>query len=205
MLDQLSRVVVRAGWSGPMRVPHLIGRRDNATRPPLDRLFVLSHARSRLERKHQFTPRDAGAIVFHPVSPSDFVAIVGRAEGVIADMASDTTVAGSNDPYAFGWLILHNDNFDELLVGAHGITASLEAAGWSEKLFCAVFAFEDRRKHPMYWIYNYEWGAFYPMAPANGNHHRDPQREHLMRAELRADDTAEPALGAWFPLRGIPI
>ena len=48
-------------------------------------------------------------------------------------------------------------------------------------------------------------GAFYPVAPANGNQDRDIQREHLLTAQLREEVTVEPELGAWFPLWGIPI
>lgn len=184
-----------------MRLPHLIGKGDKSTRPPVDRLFVLSHAHVRLEREHQLTPRDTGAIVFHPVPPGDFVSILRRAEDLMRP--TGTAIEGSNDPFAFGRLVLRNEVFDELVLGVHAISAALED-GWWEKLLCALFSFEDERSRPIYWAYNYQSGTFYPIAPASGRR-RDAQRERLLRGQLRADDTIEPELGAWFPLWGIPI
>src|SRR5581483_8145494 len=188
-----------------MRLPNLIGKDDRSTRPPLDRLFVLSHARSRLEREHQLRPRDTGAIVFHPVPPSGFVCILRCAEDAVQETAAGSAVEGSNDPFAFGRLVLRNDDFDELIVDVHAISVTLESAGWWEKLLCAVFSFEDPRDRPTYWALNYQSGTFYPIAPTIGSHQRDTQRERLLKGQLRADDTVQPELGAWFPMWGIPI
>jgi hypothetical protein len=188
-----------------MRLPNLIGRGDKSTRPPLDRLFVLSHAHMRLEREHQLTPRDTAAIVFHPVPPGDFVSILRAAEDAVGPTAAATRVEGSNDPFAFGRLVLHNEEFDDLVAGVHAISVALEAAGWWEKLLCALFSFADERRRPTYWAYNYQSGTFYPIAPKIGSHRRDTQRERLLKGQLRADDTVEPELGEWFPLWGIPI
>jgi hypothetical protein len=171
----------------------------------LDRLFVLSYARSRLEHQHQLTPRETSAVVFHPVPPGDFVRLLRCAEDAAEAMAAEIALESSDDQYAFPWLILRSDRFEQLVAGVHAISVALEAGGWWEKLLCAVFSFEDEHERAAYWTYNYKWGAFYPIAPASGNHHRDTERERLLKAQLRADDTVEPELGAWFPLWGIPI
>jgi hypothetical protein len=63
----------------------------------------------------------------------------------------------------------------------------------------------DINNRQTYWTYNYQSGAFSPIAPARGNLHRDTERERLLKAQLRSDDTAEPQLRAWLPLWGIPI
>lgn len=188
-----------------MRLANLIGKDDGPSRPSLDRLFVLSHARSRLECEHQLVPRDTGAIVFHPVPPRDFVRILRCAESTVQETAAGSTVEGSNDPFAFGRLVLRNDEFEELVADVHAISATLESAGWWEKLLCAVFSFEDPRARPTYWAFNYQSGTFYPIAPTIGSQKRDTQRERLLKGQLRADDTVQPELGAWFPLWGIPI
>jgi hypothetical protein len=68
-----------------------------------------------------------------------------------------------------------------------------------------VFAFEDDRKRPLYWIYNYKRGSFYPFVPASGAEQRDNERELVLKAQIGAELPVEPELERWFPLWGIPI
>ena len=74
-------------------------------------------------------------------------------------------------------------------------------------MLCAVFAFEDSHKRPLYWIYNYKRGSFYPFAPAGGaaKQQRDTERELVLKAQIGAELPVEPELERWFPLWGIPI
>jgi hypothetical protein len=116
--------------SGPMRLPHLIGRGDKSTRPPLDRLFVLSHAHARLEREHQLTPRGTGAIVFHPVPPSDFVSILRRAEDAAKSTAAATAVEGSTIPSrSAGWFCATSSSTSWSLASMRSASGSRKPAG----------------------------------------------------------------------------
>ena len=72
-------------------------------------------------------------------------------------------------------------------------------------MLCAVFAFEDSRKRPLYWIYNYKRGTFYPFAPAAGSEQRDNERELVLKAQIGKELPVEQELERWFPLWGIPI
>jgi hypothetical protein len=72
-------------------------------------------------------------------------------------------------------------------------------------VLCAVFAFEDERRRPLYWIYNYKRGFFYPFVPAAGQERRDNERELVLKAQVGAELPVEPELTRWFPLWGIPI
>jgi hypothetical protein len=47
-------------------------------------------------------------------------------------------------------------------------------------VLCAVFAFEDSKKRPLYWIYNYKRGAFYPFVPSGSDQQRDNERELVL-------------------------
>jgi hypothetical protein len=67
------------------------------------------------------------------------------------------------------------------------------------------FAFEDSNKRPVYWIYNYKRGYFYPFVPAGGEQQRDNERELVLKAQIGTDLPVEPELQRWFPLWGIPI
>ena len=62
-----------------------------------------------------------------------------------------------------------------------------------------------RSKRPLYWIYNYKRGTFYPFVPAAGDQQRDNERELVLKAQIGTELPVEPELERWFPLWGIPI
>jgi PspAB-like protein len=85
------------------------------------------------------------------------------------------------------------------------VSTALEAGGYGDRVLCAVFAFEDCDKRPIYWIYNYKRGSFYPFAPTAGAQQRDNERELVLRAQIGSELPVEPELQRWFPLWGIPL
>ena len=72
-------------------------------------------------------------------------------------------------------------------------------------MLAAVFAFHDGSGKPVYWIYNYKRGAWYPFVPAPGEQQRDTERELRLKAQLGSELPIEPELERWFPLWGIPF
>ena len=68
-----------------------------------------------------------------------------------------------------------------------------------------MFAFRDAQDQPVYWIYNYKRGAYYPFVPAGGPQSRDSERELRLRAQIGNELPVEAELERWFPLWGIPI
>jgi len=152
--------------------------------------------------------RGAAAIVFQPLATADFDSIVRDMEEVVKATATDSgmTVTSSDDSYGFRWLVLRGSDFDDLVVGINAVSGALEAGGYGERVLCAVFAFEDSRRRPVYWIYNYKRGTFYPFAPAPGSgEQRDNERELVLRAQIGKELPVEQELERWFPLWGIPI
>jgi hypothetical protein len=209
----------------------ILGRRKLPAPAP-DRLFAMSTAYVMFETQLQVTTRGAAGIVFHPLQTADFLSIVRDTEQVVEATASDaaTTVESSNDSYGYRWLILRGKDFDQLVVGINAVSGSLEAGGYGDRLLCAVFSFEDDRKQPIYWIYNYKRGSFYPFVPqagsvagggsapgpenstsstgeasATSHQRRDNERELVLKAQVGSELPVEPELERWFPLWGIPI
>ena len=184
----------------------ITGRRKLA-KPAPDRLFAMSTAYVTFETSLSLTSRGAAAIVFQPLSSADFQGIVTEMEEVVRGTAADsgTAVATSDDPYGYRWLILRGKDFDELVVGVNAVSTALEAGGYGERVLCAVFAFEDQQHRPLYWIYNYKRGFFYPFVPAGGAEQRDNEREFVFKAQIGNELPVEPELSRWFPLWGIPI
>jgi hypothetical protein len=184
----------------------ILGRRKLAGPAP-DRLFAMSTAYVKFETELGITSRGSAAIVFQPLSSADFRSIVTEMEEVVRGTASDSgvSVETSDDSDGYRWLVLRGKDFDDLVVGINAVSSSLEAGGYGERVLCAVFAFEDQQKRPLYWIYNYKRGAFYPFAPSRGDQQRDNERELVAKAQVGAELPVEPELERWFPLWGIPI
>ncbi len=188
----------------------ILGRRKLAAPAP-DRLFAISTAYVKFETELGVSSRGAAAIVFQPLSTSDFQSIVTEMESVVRGTASDSgvTVDTTDDRYGFRWLVLRGSDFDDLVVGINAVSTSLEAGGYGARVLCAVFAFEDSQKRPLYWIYNYKRGTFYPFAPVPGGGpdggQRDNERELVAKAQVGAELPVEQELERWFPLWGIPI
>lgn len=174
--------------------------------PAPDRLFAISTAYVAFQTGLQINSRESAALVFQSLATADFGSIVRDAEEVVRSQAADsgTKVDTSEDSYGFSWLILRGSDFDELVAGINAVAGSLEAGGYGERLLCAVFAFEDERKRPLYWIYNYKRGAFYPFVPAAARQ-RDTEREFQLKAQCATELPLEQELERWFPLWGIPI
>jgi hypothetical protein len=185
----------------------ILGRRKMA-KPAPDRLFAISTAYVKFETELGLTTTGRAAIVFQPLSSSDFQSIVTEMETVVRGTASDSgvTVESSDDSYGFRWLVLKGQGFDDLVVGINAVSTSLEAGGYGERLLCATFAFQDQQRRPLYWIYNYKRGAFYPFAPIPGKaSERDNERELVAKAQVGAELPVEQDLERWFPLWGTPI
>jgi hypothetical protein len=175
----------------------------------------MSTAYVTLQTGLQITSRGTAAIVFQPLATADFESIVKDMEEVVKATASDsaTTVDSKDDSYGFRWLVLKGSDFDQLVVGINAVSTALQGGGYGDRVLCAVFAFEDSSHRPLYWIYNYKRGMFYPFAPGAGGSgtageaggQRDNERELRLKAQIGADLPVEPELERWFPLWGIPI
>jgi len=184
----------------------ITGKRKLAGPAP-DRLFAISTANVLFETQLELKSRGAAAIVFQPLSTADFQSIVKETEQIVRATGADSgaTVETSDDSYGFRWLVLRGKEFDDLVVGINAVSSSLEGGGYGDRLLCAVFAFEDDQNRPLYWIYNYKRGTFYPFAPAPGPEQRDNERELVLKAQVGSELPVEPELERWFPLWGIPI
>jgi hypothetical protein len=191
----------------------VLGKRKLAGPAP-DRLFAISTAYVKFETELGITSRGTAAIVFQPLSSADFQSIVTEMEEVVRGTSSDSgvTVDTSDDSYGYRWLVLRGKEFEDLVVGINAVSSSLEAGGYGERVLCAVFAFEDQQRRPLYWIYNYKRGAFYPFVPAQAQGgsgitegQRDNERELVLKAQVGNELPVEQELERWFPLWGIPI
>jgi hypothetical protein len=184
----------------------ITGKRKLA-KPAPDRLFAISTAYVTMQAELEITSSGGAAIVFQSLQTSDFTAIVKDMEEVVRATAGDsgTTVDTNVDSYGFSWLVLKGESFDDLVVGINAVATAIGDGGYGERLLCAVFAFTDAGGKPIYLIYNFKRGAFYPFVPAGREHERDNERELVLRTQLGSEMPMEAELTRWFALWGIPI
>jgi hypothetical protein len=176
--------------------------------PAPDRMFAISTAYIALQTQYGIDPAGAAAIVFQALATSEFEATLRDMEEVVraTGAESGTQVSTQDDSYGYRWMVLRAAGVEDLAVGINAVSGSIETAGHGERLLCAVFAFIDAHKHPVYFIYNYKRGFWYPFVPKPGaTGERSTERELQLKAQLAGELPIEPELERWFPLWGIPI
>jgi hypothetical protein len=184
----------------------LLGRRKVAGPAKSDRLFAMSTAYVALETAHDVRSRGVAAIVFQPLATADFAEIVRDMEEVVRSTGSETgtTLETTDDAFGYRWMILRDDDVEDLVVGVNAVNEALEIGGYGDRVLAAVFAFEDGQKRPIYFIYNVKRGTWYPFVPA-GDQQRSVERELQLKAQIGNELPIEPELERWFPLWGVPI
>jgi hypothetical protein len=184
----------------------LRGKRQIKQAAPTDRVFAMTTAQVTLEMQLGLASSGKAAICFQPLATADFEQIVRDMEEVVRSAGSDTgtEIEVRDDDFGYRWMVLVDPDFEDLVVGINAVSTALEGGGYGDRILCAVWAFRDESK-PIYWIYNYKRGAFYPFVPAGGAQQRDNERELRIKAQTGADLPIEAELERWFPLWGIPI
>jgi hypothetical protein len=182
----------------------LRGRRDLKAPAP-DRLFAITTAQVALETALDIKHKGVAGIVFQPIGSADFDGVVKDAEELIRAMGeeNDTKLENANDEFGYRWLILRDSDFEDLVVSLNTVSTELQGGGYGDRLLACVFAFEEKGK-PLYVIYNFKRGAFYPFVPS-GEKSRDSERELRLKSQLENELPFEQDLARWFPLWEIPL
>jgi hypothetical protein len=183
----------------------LFGRK-RLVKPKTERLFALSTAQVTLETEVGLKPAGAAAVCFKPLSAGEFVRAENELQALLEKVAQDSgsRIERRSDDFGFEWLIVRDPDFEDLVTTVHLIGSELQERGFGERLLAAAFRFEGG-KHPVYWIYGYKRGAFWPFVPAGDDKKRDNAEELELKAKLDGELPIEPDLTAWFGLFDAPI
>jgi hypothetical protein len=101
-------------------------------------------------------------------------------------------------------LIGTRDKMDGLLDAVLAVASGLEEQGFGPQLLAAVFRF-DGGKYPVYFIYGYKRGAFWPFVPKGEGQERDNATELELRAKLEQELPIENDLTRWFGVFDAPL
>ncbi|MGE5635859.1 MAG: PspA-associated protein PspAB [Nocardioidaceae bacterium] len=184
----------------------LLGGKRKLKTPAPDRLFAMTTAYISLDTGLGIKHRGVAGIVFQPLATADFQSIAKDTEELLRGAAEDTgtKVETADDEFGYRWLVLRDSDFEDLVVAMNTVSTQLQAGGYGDRLLAAVFAFEEAGR-PIYFIYNFKRGAYYPFVPTGGDKSRDSERELRLRAQLAAELPIEEDMSRWFPLWEIPL
>ncbi len=184
----------------------ILGGRRKLQAPARDRLFAMTTAQVTLESTLGLRHRPAAGIAFQSLPTADFQSIVRDTQELLESAGRDsgTKVETADDEFGFRWIVLRNDDFEELVVALNMVSGQLEESGYGDRLLAAVFPFSENGR-PLYFIYNFKRGSFYPFVPAPGEQQRDNEREFQLKAQIGNELPIEPELTRWFPIWSLPL
>ena len=183
----------------------LLGKKKLAG-PARERLFALCTAAVTLDAELGLRTDGAGGIVFKPLSAGDFV----RAENDLQQLLETVTAeSGSKlerreDSFGYTWIIVRDPDLEDQVATVHAVAQGLEEQGFGAQLLAAVFKFRGG-KHPVYWIYGYKRGAFWPFVPTGETQERDNAEELELKAKLEPELPIEQDLTRWFGVFDAPL
>ena len=183
----------------------LFGKKKLAA-PARDRLFALATAAVTLDTELGLRTAGAGAIVFKPLSAGDFVRAENDLQQVLDGVAADSgsKLERREDSFGYTWIIVRDADLEDQIASVHAVAQGLEEQGFGAQLLAAVFRF-DGGKHPVYWIYGYKRGTFWPFIPADDDKERDNAEELRLKNQLESELPMEPDLTRWLALFNAPL
>jgi hypothetical protein len=171
-----------------------------------ERLFALSTAQVTLDVELGLKTAGSAAVVFKPLSAGEFV----RAENEMAQLldavaqSSGSKIERKTDDMGYEWLIVRDPQLEDLVTAVHLVASELIAKGFGEQLLAALFKFEGDER-PVYWIYGFKRGCFWPFVPTGDGKERDNAEELELKAKLERELPIEQDLTRWLALFDAPI
>lgn len=171
-----------------------------------ENLFAISTAYVTLITRLSMEAGRQAGICFRPLDTSSFQGLEETINRLLELSAKETgsKVKTTQDSYGFQWVIVEDKDFEDLVATIHMVSTTIAEQGFEEWLLAAVFPFYEEGR-PLYWIYNYKRGKFYPFAPKVPEKDRDNSMELRLRALVEKELPIEPRLEQWYALWGIPF
>jgi hypothetical protein len=211
----------------------LLGRTRQA-QPDLERLFRLPSAAMTLQSAYGLCSTGQAGVCYKreagrafAESQQEFRQLLGLGDGPDAAAVS---VHEEADNYGYSWVVIDCSDFERLVNMVHVVNGTLGDEGFGAKLLLSVFAFgadvvapallDDglgndvladsapvgtwSSASPIYVVYLYKRGTFYPFVPTGGE--RQDVQASLVLADALADDLViEKDLENRFPIWGVPV
>jgi hypothetical protein len=171
-----------------------------------DPLYALSTARVTLEVELGLKSSGRAAVTFKPLSSGDFVRAENELQQLLEIVAQESRsrVLRRTDEFGYEWLIVEDEHLEDLVAAVHLVGSELQARGFGSQLLAAVFRFDGDEK-PVYLIYGYKRGAWWPFVPTGEGKERDNAKELELKAKLERELPIEADLTRWLALFDAPV
>ena len=182
----------------------LFGRKK-LSEPQDDRLFSLTTAAVTLQTELGLVTAGTAAVAFKPQSSGEFRSAFDDIDKLVDAVAQQcgSQVERKSDEFGFDWIVVHDPDLEDLVATAHTLASELTAQGFGSQLLAATFPFKGG-KNPVYWIYGFKRGAYWPFVPL-GDQKRDNATELELKAKLEKELPIEQDLTRWFALFDAPV
>ena len=159
-----------------------------------------------LQTECSLTPAGDSALIFKPLSAGEFASTEKDAEELLRGIATGqgSEIDRKTDSFGFEWVIVRDPQLDDQVAGVHALASELEDHGFGGQLLAAAFKF-DGGSHPVYWIYGFKTGTWWPFVPTGEKQERDNAQELELKAKLEKELPVEPDLSKWLALFDAPI
>ena len=188
-----------------MRLLNVLFGRTRLNKPKAEAIFCIATADITLQSKFNITHSGRAGLCLRPVASSFFEALDQEVQELltVSSRSTGTQTRTLKDDYGFQWVVLEDPDFDDLVSTIHMLQQAIVEYGFGEQLLAAVFRFDDGGQ-PLYWIYSYKRGKFYPFAPRAAQR-RDNATEVRMGSAMERELPMEPSVEQWYALWGVPV
>jgi PspAB-like protein len=171
-----------------------------------ERLFAISTARVTLEVELGLKSAGRAGVVFKPLSSGEFVRNENEIQELLDATARDSNsrIKRQTDEFRFEWIVIEDPDLEDLVTTVHLVASELQARGFGEQLLAAAFRFEGD-DNPVYFVYGFKRGAFWPFVPKGKDKERDNAKELELKAKLEGELPIEPDLSRWLALYDAPV
>jgi hypothetical protein len=188
-------------------VKNLFGRRKPSLAAARDRLFGLPSAAITMDIDLGLKPAGVAAVVFKPMSAGEFTRVESDLEQLLDSVAAEagSKIERTKDSFGYQWVIIRDPDLEDLVTAANLVASELSDAGFAPQLLAAPFRFEGKDGRPVYWIYGFKNGRFWPFIPTGDGQNRENAEELELKAKLEKELPIEPDLTKWLALYDAPI
>ena len=184
----------------------LFGRKRVSQEASANAIFAVATAQVSLEIQHRMVPTGKAGVCFRPIDSSFFTDLEREVQAylTVGAKSSGTRYNVKDDGYGSRWVILQDEQFEDLVTGAYMVTQAFGDHGFQKRLLAAVFPFRQEGQE-VQWIYSCQRGTFYPFVPLPGTQRRDNSLELSLSGKVATELPMEKDLGRWYPLWDAPF
>ena len=184
----------------------LLGRKKLKEPAAADKLFAITTAAVSIEFECGLKTAGVAAVIFKPLSAGEFSAVDKDVEELLQSVASGSgaKLDRQKDSFGFEWVIVHDPDLEDQVTAVHALADEFTARGFGAQLLAAAFKF-DGGERPVYWIYGFKRGTWWPFVPTGNKQERDNARELQLKAQLEKELPIEQDLSRWLALYDGPI